>query len=101
MNTYGDKSSQAKRRNSDVETGSTNASKGLCCIHVLHINVIGRCTCTENDSTKQILHLTSAQVHATHAASRSQCESTTRASHTVGHSIITDSTEEERSHKEL
>lgn len=72
----------------------------------------GNSTCTKNDFG--LLHKTnveswSIQVHATHAASlppvaaHSQFESTTQASHTVGHSIISDSTftDEKRSHKEL
>lgn len=55
-------------------------------------------------SQKQISDLASVQVHTTHAvllpslAARTQFESATRASHAVGHSIISDSpfTDEKR-----
>ena len=74
---------------------------------------VGNGTCAENESgllrKTNIGSCECVQVHATHAASlpssaaRSQFESTAQASHTVGHSIISDSTftDEKRSHKEL
>lgn len=60
-------------------------------------------------ATEQILDLASVQVqphmllHFPPSAACSQFESTTRASHTIGHSIISASTftDEKRSHKEL